>query len=67
MKILIKGGHIVNEDHVQDGDVVIEDGNILEVRGKIATPHSDQRSEREEGGSETFDEVIDAGRYRHRE
>ena len=60
MKILIKGGHIVNEDHVQDGDVVIEDGNILEVRGKIATPHSDQRSEKEEGGSETFDEVIDA-------
>ena len=47
MKLLIKGGHIVNEGHTQDGSIVIEDGDIIEVSAK-----------REETGD--FDEVIDA-------
>ena len=34
MKTLIKGGHIVNEGRVLDGFIVIEDGNIQEVRGE---------------------------------
>ena len=32
MKLLIKGGHIVNEGRVKDGDIVIEDGKIVEVK-----------------------------------
>jgi len=31
MKTVIKGGHIVNEGSVFDGDIIIEDGNIIEV------------------------------------
>ncbi len=46
MKILIKGGHIVNEDRVTDGNIVIEDGNIIEI--------SKQQPEA------SFDETIDA-------
>ena len=46
MKILIKGGHIVNEDRVTDGNIVIEDGNIIEI--------SKQQPEA------SFDEMIDA-------
>ena len=34
MKVLIKGGDIVNEGRVWEGYIVIEDGNIIEVRGK---------------------------------
>ena len=50
MRLLIRGGHIVNEGRVQDGDIVVEDGVISEVKG---------------GRSEVrdyfdFDEVIDA-------
>ena len=62
MRILIKGGHIVNEGRTQDGSIVIEDGNIIEVRSKIATPHSDQRSEKAEArdNPSDFDEIIDA-------
>ena len=46
MKILIKGGHIVNEGRVTDGNIVIEDGNIIEI--------SKQQPEA------SFDETIDA-------
>ena len=46
MKILIKGGHIVNEGRVIDGNIVIEDGNIIEI--------SKQQPEA------SFDETIDA-------
>ena len=62
MRVLIKGGHIVNEGRVQDGSIVIEDGNIIEIRSKIATPHSDLWSEKEEvsDNSTGFDEIIDA-------
>lgn len=31
MSILIKGGHIVNEGRTFDGDIVIEDGNIVDI------------------------------------
>ena len=34
MRILIAGGHIVNEGRMFDGYIVIEDGNIIEVRGQ---------------------------------
>ena len=34
MITLIKGGRIVNEGHVTKADIVIEDGNIIEVRGQ---------------------------------
>lgn len=46
MKILIKGGHIVNEGRVTDGNIVIEDSNIIEI--------SKQQPEA------SFDETIDA-------
>ena len=29
MRVLIKGGHIVNEGRTQNGYLVIEDGNIV--------------------------------------
>jgi dihydroorotase len=32
MRLFIKGGHIVNEGRTFDGLIVIEDGNIIEVR-----------------------------------
>jgi len=51
MRILIKGGHIVNEGRTQDGSIVIEDGNIVEVRGK---------KEEVKDNPSDFDEVIDA-------
>ena len=55
MKTLIKGGHIVNEGRVFAGSIVVEDGNIQEVRGEKqeASADSSQLSSR-------FDEVIDA-------
>ena len=31
MRTLVKGGHIVNEGRTFDGDIVIEDGNIIEI------------------------------------
>ena len=34
MITLIKGGHIVNEGRVIKADVIIEDGNILEIGGE---------------------------------
>ena len=34
MSTLIKGGKIVNEGRVFQGDIVVEDGRIVEVRGK---------------------------------
>ena len=46
MKILIKGGHIVNEGRVTDGNIIIEDGTIIEI--------SKQQPEA------SFDETIDA-------
>ncbi len=44
MKTLIRGGHIVNEGRVFDSDIVIEDGNIIEI--------SQQPTD--------FDDVVDA-------
>lgn len=46
MKIFIKGGHIVNEGRVTEGNIVIEDGNIIEI-----SKHQPEAS---------FDETIDA-------
>lgn len=46
MKIFIKGGHIVNEGCVTEGNIVIEDGNIIEI-----SKHQPEAS---------FDETIDA-------
>ena len=51
MRVLIKGGHIVNEGRTQDGYIVIEDGNIIEVRGKKAEVRDNPSD---------FDEIIDA-------
>ena len=55
MKILIKGGHIVNEGRVTNGYVVIENGNIIEVRGEKQEASADSSQL-----SSLFDEVIDA-------
>ena len=49
MRILVKGGHIVNEGQTLDGSIVIEDGNIKEI---ILTPNDSPAA--------SFDEVIDA-------
>lgn len=48
MKTLIKGGHIVNEGRTFKGDILIDDGNIVEVshHSNLTTHH--------------YDEVIDA-------
>ena len=46
MKIFIKGGHIVNESRVTEGNIVIENGNIIEI-----SKHQPEAS---------FDETIDA-------
>ena len=46
MRILVAGGHIVNENRVFDGSIVVEDGNIIEV-----TTHQPEAP---------FDDVIDA-------
>ena len=48
MRVLIKGGHIVNEGRTQDGYLVIEDGQISEI------------SHLSPLNSQLFDEVIDA-------
>ena len=34
MKTVIKGGNIVNEGRIFEGSIVVEDGNIIEVKGK---------------------------------
>ncbi len=31
MKILVKGGHIVNEGRTREGDILLEDGNIVAI------------------------------------
>lgn len=46
MNILVKGGRIVNEGRIFDGNVVIEDGNIIDITKEL--PES------------SFDEIIDA-------
>lgn len=46
MRILVKGGRIVNEGRSFDGNVVIEDGNIIDITKR--QPES------------SFDEIIDA-------
>lgn len=46
MRILIKGGRLVNEGRVFDGNIIIEDGNIIEI-----TKQQPEAS---------FDETIDA-------
>lgn len=34
MKTVIKGGNIVNEGRIFEGSIVVEDCNIIEVKGK---------------------------------
>ena len=46
MRVLIKGGHIVNEGRTQEGYIVIEDGNITEITKQQPVA--------------SFDETIDA-------
>jgi len=46
MRTLVKGGHIVNENKVFDGCIVIEEGNIIDII--------------EEEPVASFDEIIDA-------
>lgn len=46
MRILVKGGHIVNENKVFDGCIIIEEGNIIAII--------------EEEPVASFDEIIDA-------
>ena len=46
MRILIKGGRLVNEGRVFDGNIIMEDGNIIEI-----TKQQPEAS---------FDETIDA-------
>jgi len=46
MRVLIKGGHLVNEGRTQDGFIVIEDGYIIEIT--------------KQQPAASFDEVIDA-------
>ena len=48
MRLLIKGGHIVNEGRTLDGYIVIEDGQISEI------------SQLSPLTSQLYDEVIDA-------
>lgn len=48
MRVLIKGGHIVNEGRTQDGYLVIEDGQISEISHLSLL------------NSQLYDEVIDA-------
>ncbi len=48
MRLLIKGGHIVNEGRIEDGYIVVENGRIQEV-SRLSSPNS-----------EHFDKVIDA-------
>ena len=42
MNILIKGGHIVNEGRTFDGNIVIEDGNIIEISRHQPEASSDE-------------------------
>ena len=58
MKTLIKGGHVVNEGRVFDGDIVIIDGNITEVRRKKNAEQ--QQSLDTNAESSDFNEIIDA-------
>ncbi len=51
MRILVKGGKIVNEGRVFDGSIVIEDGNIVEVSNA---------SNASSLTTDTYDECIDA-------
>ncbi len=63
MRTLITGGHIVNEGRTVKGSIVIENGDIIEVRGERLEVRSEEvRGERLEvrGGTSQFDEVIDA-------
>ena len=63
MRTLITGGHIVNEGRTVKGSIVIENGDIIEVRGERLEVRSEEvRGERLEvrGGASQFDEVIDA-------
>ena len=42
MTLLIRGGHIVNEGRIWEGDIVVEDGRIAELTPHPSplTPHS---------------------------
>jgi len=42
MTLLIRGGHIVNEGRIWEGDIVVEDGRIAELtpHSSLHTPHS---------------------------
>ena len=57
MRLLIKGGHIVNEGRVKDGCIVIEDGNITGVYGLADLPSAADATIDENGQPVT---VIDA-------
>ena len=58
MRLLIQGGHIVNEGRVFSGSIVVEDGKIFEVRSKKEESRSDASAN--SFLPATFDEVIDA-------
>ena len=58
MRVLIQGGHIVNEGRVFNGSIVVEDGKIVDVRSKKDEGRSDASAVNTQ--STVFDEVIDA-------
>ena len=58
MRILIAGGHIVNEGRTVKSSIVIENGNIIEVRGERKEEKDKWKEESDH--SLGFDEVIDA-------
>ena len=63
MKILVSGGNIVNEGRQFVGDIVIEDGNIVEIipHSTPNTPHSTPNTPHSSFNTpHSFDEVIDA-------
>ena len=58
MRVLIQGGHIVNEGRVFNGSIVVEDGKIVDVRSKKDEGRSHASAVNDQ--SSAFDKVIDA-------
>lgn len=58
MRILIQGGHIVNEGRVFSGSIVVEDGKIIEVRNQ--KPENRCNISAVDDRPSAFNEVIDA-------
>jgi dihydroorotase len=58
MRVLIQGGHIVNEGRVFNGSIVVEDGKIVDVRSKKDEGRSDASAVNDQ--SSAFDKIIDA-------